>query len=547
MSIALSTDKSSSTLQRKESNKELLHYAETKRDKGSFNDVIIKTGGQSIPANKMVLSCYSKFFEAMFESNMKETHENEVEINGFDGCIIKVLIDYIYTGTIIIDPKCVMNILAASDYLRLDAVKEFCFQYLESELTAENCLNIIRASILYKTNASLAQAYALLSENLEEISQTENFKKLSSSHITAIVNELDKNETNETAKYHAVVNWVKSEYGTRSKDFPCLFHSIDVSKLPLAFLEDVVATESLVRENPACLNAVLACTFSLLKNLKLRGTEPKILCVGGNEKGDVFELSIIFGQVTKVYPNLPLNVSGHCAAKVNNFIYCIGGETKEFIDTKRVFRLNLNKDASIWKEVASLNKARSYFGCDILNDKIVVAGVCRNPDSTELYDERSNTWKMLSVLNESRYGNALVACEGRLYAIGGWGESSAEFLSDFDAKWVKVEPMKTPRERYAAVSCGKFIYAIGGHSGKTEKSVEKYYPHDNKWVAVKPMNVERWGHAACVVQDKIFVIGGMNAENKPAFEIECYNTTNDTWRIVGETDIELYGHALIVV
>ena len=75
----------------------------------------------------MVLSCYSKFFETMFETSMKEKYENEVEVDGFDGDIVKILIDFIYTGAISIDTTNVMDVLSASDCLQLDAVKEFCF------------------------------------------------------------------------------------------------------------------------------------------------------------------------------------------------------------------------------------------------------------------------------------------------------------------------------------------------------------------------------------------------------------------------------------
>ena len=288
-----------------------------------------------------------------------------------------------------------------------------------------------------------------------------------------------------------------------------------------------------------CLNAVLAEIFNLMKE-----AQPKILCIGGNKDGKAFELSTEFCKSDKIYPSLPLYVSFHDAAKLNNCIYCIGGEDLNKAKTDQVFRLDRNKTVLKWAEAASLNEAKSDIGCAVFNGNIIVTGASDGDKVIgELYKEESNAWRLISS-NENRYGNGLIACKDRIYASGGWEESSVECL---DGNWLKVDSMKTSRFCFAAVNCGEFIYAIGGYSERSAKNcVEKFNPHENKWVEVKPMNFARWGHAACVVENKIVVIGGINAENRYVHEIECYDTTGDTWSIVGEIDINLFGHALVV-
>ena len=84
-----------------ENNTKLLQYANTKRINGEFNDVTIQAGEKSISANRMVLSCYSKFFESMFFSSYQDT----VVIQQFNGESIKILIEFIYTGTIDINSE----------------------------------------------------------------------------------------------------------------------------------------------------------------------------------------------------------------------------------------------------------------------------------------------------------------------------------------------------------------------------------------------------------------------------------------------------------
>ena len=546
MSISTS-DKTVASFQANDHSQKLLQYMEEQRKQGSFNDVTIIADEQSIPCNKLVLSCYSKFFENLFRTNFKEKHQKQVEINGFDGQIIKLIIDYIYSGSIKIENKNVTDIISASDYLQLDALKHFCFEYLESELTAENCLKFICASILYKPGSSLDKAYQLLSENLDEMSQTEMFQVLSKTDLISILEKMEKNKSSEEAKYTAITNWVKCDRETRSKDFPQLFQSIDLNKVRFEFLKNVVTTDSLVEDHVSCMKAVLGCSMSRLSEMKSNQTGSKILCIVGNDSKQVFELSDSFRKSNETYPQLPVEVSGHCAAKLNNFIYCVGGRW----ESKKVYQMNLNDPVLKWREVASMNNARSAFGCTVFIGKLVVAGgncAVETLVSTELYEEQSNTWRMISSLSKSRYNYALVVCEGRLYAIGGWTTSSVECMKDIGGEWEEVASMKTPRSNFDAVNCGGYIYAIGGFQKfKAQKNVERYNPDGDEWINVAPMNIARYGHSAYVKQNKIFVVGGRNDDYKFVHEVECYDARSDAWSIVGETDVDLCGHVLVVI
>ena len=527
----LASSKKSLTFQSDKHDPQLFHNAGENQNEHLCNDVTINAGGQSIPASKMVLSCYSEFFKTMFASNMNNGPQNRVEINGFHGHIIKLLIDYIYTGAITIDNENVMSILGASEYLQLDAVKEFCFEYLESELAPGNCMDILCASV-FNTSAQLPQSCQTLSENFEKVSQTQKFKLFFKADLMSIIEKLNEMKANETAKYHAIMNWTKHEPETRRKEFTDLFHLLDANKLSLGFLKDVVATDPLMQGHPACLKV-----------------EYKLLCVGGNTRGELVEFSDKFVKTSKIFPKLPTDALNYGVIKVNNFIYCIGGKVKRYSDSDKVFRIDLSERTLKWNEIAPMNHARSNMGCAVFDNKLIVTGGNgQDMDSTEFYDEESNEWRLLRCcLNETRHGNALVACQSRLYAIGGFGISSVECLSDLYATWKSANPMNWRRGLPAAASYGGLIYAFGGTEWNAQNSVEKYNPDENQWTVVKPMKFERVGHAACVLGDKILVVGGMKAEHKYVHEVECYDPANDTWCIVGKIDADLYGHALVVV
>ena len=79
----------------------------------------------------------------MFDLETKEKYQNPVQIHGVDGAAVKSVIDFMYSGEVKITSENVMELIAASDYLQVDEVKRFCFEFLESfcrQITGLLCL-----------------------------------------------------------------------------------------------------------------------------------------------------------------------------------------------------------------------------------------------------------------------------------------------------------------------------------------------------------------------------------------------------------------------
>jgi len=234
----------------------LLQYANNKRIDGDFNDVIIEAGIESIPANRMILACYSTFFKSMFLSPMKERYQNTVEIKDFDGKAVKHVIEYIYTGHIDINTNNVLILLGIADFLQVEDVKKMCFNFMEASLTVDSCLDVMKASILYNY-PSVQQTYQYISDNFDEIVQGDKFKQLSKDEMTSLHANLNRRTVQETSLYTGIINWVKHEQ-SREEEFVSFFLSLDFQKLPSEFVASKISEESLVKVNNNCLNAVVS-------------------------------------------------------------------------------------------------------------------------------------------------------------------------------------------------------------------------------------------------------------------------------------------------
>ena len=535
----------------------LLQYANTKRNDGDFNDVTIQAGAESISANRMVLACYSKFFELMFRVHLRERYQSTVEIKEFDGQAVKSVIEYIYTGKIDINANNVMILLGVSDFLQVDDIKQTCFDYLESALTVDNCLDVLKAFVLYNHFSPLRKTYQFISEHFDKIVQKDNFITISKLDFTSLITNIDRNIVQETSLYTTIINWVKHDK-TREVEFSSLFLKLNLQKISSNFVLNTIANEQLVRDNNACLNAAFSYFTSTSKQTQEHENVSKILCLGGNLTSAVLEVWNSFGTSRNDYCHLPQTISGHHALKIGDFVYCVSEVVGgcHGILANRVYRLNLKTVNSQWEEVASLKHGRRDFGAAIWNGMLVVTGgyyVSTRFKSTELYEPLLNKWKTIAPMIEGRYGHELAVANDKLFAIGGLNDkietlSSVEQLDDVNGRWTFIKPMSVERHLFAAVTCDNFIYAIGGLSTeKTHKTVEKYDLDKNEWSFVQNINLGREGHAACVLNGIVFVVGGLSEEHVLVKLIECFDPISEKWSIVGKIEQELYKHAAVAV
>ena len=200
----------------------LQQYANNKRMAHQFNDVTLVAGSERIAANRLVLACYSKFFESMFLSPMKERYQTEVEIQKFDGKIVRALIDFMYSGKVNIHNANASQLIAVADFLQMDDVKQFCFEFLEENLTVNNCFEMLLFATQYNCTLSLETTYKLIGENYDQIAQTDNFKDLSKIALASLISKLISTTVQTSSIYNSVLSWTQQKE-SRAVDFPETF------------------------------------------------------------------------------------------------------------------------------------------------------------------------------------------------------------------------------------------------------------------------------------------------------------------------------------
>lgn len=175
---------------------------------------------------------YSTFFLGMFLSNLMESHQNEVVIREIDFHILKCLIEFCYTSSVKIHSSSVLDLLSAANMLQFDGIKQCCSNYLAGKLDPHNCLSIAKYADLYTCDMLKETAITFSKKHFREVSQSEDFVKISFQQIQTLLQSDAISVTSEIEIFHALVTWIQHDESDRLKYFLDLFQLIRFLDVP---------------------------------------------------------------------------------------------------------------------------------------------------------------------------------------------------------------------------------------------------------------------------------------------------------------------------
>ncbi|MDE3090435.1 MAG: hypothetical protein KGJ80_13720, partial [Chloroflexota bacterium] len=167
---------------------------------------------------------------------------------------------------------------------------------------------------------------------------------------------------------------------------------------------------------------------------------------------------------------LPITLTHHGMAVVNNYLYVMGG-SYALVPTSTVFYAPINPDGSVgtWNRTQSLPDIRSDFGT--------------------------------------------VVVSGTIYVIGGGGAGDVPTNSVYYAKpsgggtisswYTATAPLPTTLARHSAVADNGMIYIVGGYDGST------YYPDVYYAIPTSGGDVTSWTKASTTLQQNLILASGV--------------------------------------
>ena len=102
--------------------------------------------------------------------------------------VFHLVLTYMYTGKIVLEKHNVADILDISHNYAINKLKNYCSEFLEKNLRANNCLNVIELASKYHLVDLTKQTMAFINKNFKHIIQYYELEKMSLTKLQEYLN-----------------------------------------------------------------------------------------------------------------------------------------------------------------------------------------------------------------------------------------------------------------------------------------------------------------------------------------------------------------------
>ncbi|XP_068459433.1 gigaxonin isoform X1 [Clinocottus analis] len=467
----------------------LLRVLRTFWQEQSFHDALLVVDGEELAVQKNILAAASPYVRTKLNYNPPKEDGSiyRIELQGVSMAIMKQILDYIFSGDITLSEDTIQDMVQASDMLLMTDLKNLCCQFLESCITAENCIGIRLFSLHYCLYHVHYAATEFLQTHFADVARTEEFRELPPSRLCELLAMEKLNVGNEKHVLEAVVRWYAHDPVERKVHMKEVMSAVWLQGLDVSYLREQAVGEPLMREviTDYCQQVLAAGPLQgedMLGAFKPRGYSECIVIAGGEDRKNRKPTAVtrcmcpLYDANRQAWIELqPMSVArlGHGLVTAEGFLFVMGGADEH---------------------------------------KTVL-------DSGEKYDPDSNTWSPIPPMLQARQCFGAVELDGLIYVLGGESKDSelitVEVFDPHCSTWKLQTSMTMIRKVGCYASMNKKIYAIGGGSyGKLFDSVESFDPKTQQWTGLCPLKERRFGSVACGVGQELYVFGGVRSKEQ---------------------------------
>lgn len=186
-----------------------------------------------IPVHRAVLSANNDYFSALFSTDMLEKHKSEITLNGIEGKILHQLIEFCYTGSIVVDPNEIDALLVAASFYQFTELMNKLMQMYSMNLNVSNCLETYLKADRNHWFLLRDTAFEYVLEYFLEVKviQNEQFKNLSADQLARLLQSDDLYIFSERNVFIAMMIWLRHDLHQRGPLFGSLMKHIRVEQL----------------------------------------------------------------------------------------------------------------------------------------------------------------------------------------------------------------------------------------------------------------------------------------------------------------------------
>ncbi|XP_078572264.1 kelch repeat and BTB domain-containing protein 6-like [Branchiostoma floridae x Branchiostoma japonicum] len=501
-----------------------------------LQDIVLEVEGRRFPCHRLVLSAASPYFRAMFTSDMAESRQKTVVLQGLDAGMFGEILNYIYSGTLHVSLDKVQPLYQAADLLQLDYVRDTCSSYMAMNVEHSTCVDLYNFADVFSVGIVLRRCVEWIDINFTEFSFSEEFCSLSVNQLTEIISHGELDVKEETTVWEAVVRWVQHSREDRLHHLPSILPYI---RFNLLTSDDTAAIldHPLVKEDPGSSDVVRSLVQKNKTKLNRRHgmTTEMVLLYNFSSKELIF-----------INPH-----KGKCISHTYKpeEIPCVHGMTVTsdydiyILETRNKLQLSLykyNHEENVWEQtgVYSNGTHNEMYETHFHAVGGVLYYLALNPEEERpllqiiKYSPHTNQWQECSQLQlrDTLCSNVTVSCGSHLYFLRSQEMHRYDPSQD---RWSERTPPIDISDVGSAVAMGTEIFCIDWEFTQTKV----YDTESDSWQKLQgwpnPGGLDVGYRPSLFVLDKqlhlLIDVPDTNRQGSSTDHVYVYDRSADTW------------------
>ncbi|XP_012222177.1 BTB/POZ domain-containing protein 9 isoform X2 [Linepithema humile] len=177
-----------------------------------YSDVTIVVRGHKFYSHKLILAARSDYFRALLFGGMKESAQDEIELNTPSLTAFRSLLKYIYTGRMSLAnerDEVILDTLALAHLYGFVDLEAAISDYLREILNIKNVCSTLDTALLYHLKFLTKVCLEYMDKHASEIIQHESFLQLSPTALSELISR-DSFYAPEIEIFKTVNKWVKA-------------------------------------------------------------------------------------------------------------------------------------------------------------------------------------------------------------------------------------------------------------------------------------------------------------------------------------------------
>ena len=218
------------------------------REQGELFDVGLKVGEEVFSAHRIVLAASSNYFHAVFASGMKESNQDVIELKdeSISTAALKIVLDSIYSGDLLVNDETVFDVLVAADHLQVASVVQQCREYLQTQFVDQLRFDV---QTYYRLSAIADRQEATLTKMAsvyKEICESEEFlSHVDADQYTSLLSRDDLSAPSETFIFKSVMQWIKYKKEERMPSAAKVIGAVRVGLVDIKDLTEELETDEM--------------------------------------------------------------------------------------------------------------------------------------------------------------------------------------------------------------------------------------------------------------------------------------------------------------